>query len=101
MIVVGALVLAYQGIDYTRESRVLDVGSVHLTAETHERNPSSNTWRADAGWRGRLASHGVKQQVIARLRIGTEASNSKGTIGVKRMRGIQSHKRKGDLRCYY
>jgi hypothetical protein len=37
LIVVGALVLAYRGIDYTREKNVLDVGSVHLTAETHER----------------------------------------------------------------
>ena len=37
LIVVGALVLAYQGIDYTREKNVLDVGSVHLTAQTHER----------------------------------------------------------------
>jgi len=37
LIVVGALVLAYQGIDYTRERNVLDVGSVHLTAKTHER----------------------------------------------------------------
>lgn len=38
-IVLGALVLAYQGINYTREKKVLDVGSVHLTAETHERIP--------------------------------------------------------------
>ena len=37
LVVVGALVLAYRGIDYTREKNVLDVGSVHLTAETHER----------------------------------------------------------------
>ena len=37
LIVLGALVLAYQGINYTREKKVLDVGSVHLTAETHER----------------------------------------------------------------
>ena len=37
LIVVGALVLAYQGINYTREKKVLDVGSVHLTTETHER----------------------------------------------------------------
>jgi uncharacterized membrane protein len=37
LIVVGALILAYQGIDYTREKDVLDVGSVHLTAKTHER----------------------------------------------------------------
>jgi hypothetical protein len=37
LIVLGALVLAYQGINYTREKKVLDVGSVHLTKETHER----------------------------------------------------------------
>ncbi len=39
LIVLGALVLIYQGINYTREKSVLDVGSVHLTAETHERIP--------------------------------------------------------------
>jgi drug/metabolite transporter (DMT)-like permease len=39
LIVLGALVLVYQGINYTREKKVLDVGSVHLTAETHERIP--------------------------------------------------------------
>ncbi len=39
LIVFGAMVLAYQGINYTREKKVLDVGSVHLTAETHERIP--------------------------------------------------------------
>ena len=37
LIVLGALVLAYQGINYTREKKVLDVGSVHLTTESHER----------------------------------------------------------------
>ena len=37
LIVLGALALAYQGINYTREKKVLDVGSVHLTAETHQR----------------------------------------------------------------
>ena len=39
LIVVGVLVLAYQGINYTRQKDVLDVGSVHLTTETHERIP--------------------------------------------------------------
>jgi UDP-N-acetylmuramyl pentapeptide phosphotransferase/UDP-N-acetylglucosamine-1-phosphate transferase len=39
LIVLGALVLGYQGINYTREKKVLDVGSVHLTKETHERIP--------------------------------------------------------------
>jgi hypothetical protein len=37
LIVLGALALAYQGINYTREKKVLDVGSVHFTAKTHER----------------------------------------------------------------
>jgi UDP-N-acetylmuramyl pentapeptide phosphotransferase/UDP-N-acetylglucosamine-1-phosphate transferase len=39
LIVLGALVFAYQGINYTREKKVLDVGSVHFTTETHERIP--------------------------------------------------------------
>ena len=37
LIVLGALALAYQGINYTRQKKVIDVGSVHLTTETHER----------------------------------------------------------------
>jgi drug/metabolite transporter (DMT)-like permease len=41
LIVLGALALAYQGINYTRQKKVLDVGSVHLTTETHERIPLS------------------------------------------------------------
>ncbi len=39
LIIVGGLILAYQGINYTREKSVLDVGSVHLTSKTHERIP--------------------------------------------------------------
>ena len=39
LIVLGALALAYQGINHTRQKKVLDVGSVHLTTETHERIP--------------------------------------------------------------
>jgi len=39
LIVVGALVLAYQGINYTRQKDVVDVGSVHVTREAHERIP--------------------------------------------------------------
>jgi hypothetical protein len=39
LIILGALALLYQGINYTRQKRVLDVGSIHLTAETHERIP--------------------------------------------------------------
>jgi uncharacterized membrane protein len=37
LIVLGGLVLAYQGINYTRQKKVVDVGSVHVTTETHER----------------------------------------------------------------
>jgi hypothetical protein len=37
LIVLGALILAYQGINYTRQKNVLDVGSVHVTRESHER----------------------------------------------------------------
>jgi len=39
LIVLGALALVYQGINYTRQKQVLDVRSIHLTAETHERIP--------------------------------------------------------------
>jgi len=39
LIVAGALVLAYQGINYTRQKDVLDVESLHVTTETDERIP--------------------------------------------------------------
>jgi drug/metabolite transporter (DMT)-like permease len=39
LIVLGALALVYQGINYTRQKQVLDVGSIHLTAKTHEHIP--------------------------------------------------------------
>jgi len=39
LIVVGALALAFQGINYTREKKVLDVGPAHITTKTHERIP--------------------------------------------------------------
>jgi len=32
LVVLGALVLAYQGINYTRQEKVLDVGPIHATA---------------------------------------------------------------------
>ena len=69
LIVLGALVLAYQGINYTRQKKVLDVGSVHLTTETHERIPLPPILGGLAiGWRGRLAGHGGEEQVIARTK---------------------------------
>ncbi len=39
LIVLGGLVLAYQGINYTRQKKVIDVGSVHVTTESHEHIP--------------------------------------------------------------
>ena len=39
LVVLGALVLAYQGISYTRQEKVLDIGPIHATAEKHERIP--------------------------------------------------------------
>ena len=39
LIVLGALALAYQGINYTHEKNVVDMGPMHVTTETHERIP--------------------------------------------------------------
>ena len=39
LVVVGALALAYQGINYTRTEKVFDLGPIHATAEKHERIP--------------------------------------------------------------
>ena len=39
LVVVGALALAYQGINYTHQEKVLDIGPIHATAEKHERIP--------------------------------------------------------------
>jgi uncharacterized membrane protein len=36
LVVLGGLALAYQGFNYTREEKVLDVGPIHATAEKHE-----------------------------------------------------------------
>jgi len=37
LIVLGALALAYQGFSYTRHEQVLDVGPMHVTANTKDR----------------------------------------------------------------
>jgi uncharacterized membrane protein len=39
LVVLGALALAYQGINYTRQEKVLDVGPIHATQETQQRIP--------------------------------------------------------------
>ncbi|PYT77130.1 MAG: DUF3185 domain-containing protein [Acidobacteria bacterium] len=37
LIVLGGLALAYQGFPYTHRERVMDVGSMHVTREDHDR----------------------------------------------------------------
>jgi hypothetical protein len=39
LVFLGVLALAYQGISYTRQEKVLDIGPIHATAEKHERIP--------------------------------------------------------------
>lgn len=37
LVLLGALALIYQGINYTRTEKILDIGPIHATAEKHER----------------------------------------------------------------
>jgi hypothetical protein len=39
LVVLGALALAYQGINYTRQETVIDLGPIHATKETQDRIP--------------------------------------------------------------
>jgi len=39
LVVLGALVLAYQGITYTRRERVIDVGPIHATRDAEKTIP--------------------------------------------------------------
>ena len=39
LIVLGVCALAFQGINYTKEKKVLDVGPIEATTKTHERVP--------------------------------------------------------------
>ena len=41
LVVLGALVLAFQGITYTRHQKILDVGPFHATQDTQEHIPLS------------------------------------------------------------
>lgn len=41
LVVLGALVLAYQGITYTRHQKILDIGPFHATQDTQEHIPLS------------------------------------------------------------
>jgi hypothetical protein len=37
--VLGALALVYQGFNYTKREKVLDIGPIHATADTQEHVP--------------------------------------------------------------
>jgi hypothetical protein len=39
LVVLGALALAYQGITYTHQEKVFDMGSIHATRDTQEQIP--------------------------------------------------------------
>ena len=39
MVVLGALALAYQGITYTRQEQVINIGPIHATEDTEHRIP--------------------------------------------------------------
>jgi len=39
LVVLGALALAYHGINYTHQERVLDVGPIHATRDAQDRIP--------------------------------------------------------------
>jgi len=39
LVVLGALALAYQGINYTTQEDVINVGPIHATKESQERIP--------------------------------------------------------------
>jgi hypothetical protein len=39
LVTVGVLALAYGGINYTHQEKVLDIGSIHATHEENERIP--------------------------------------------------------------
>jgi hypothetical protein len=36
LIVLGGLALAYQGFNYTRQEKVIDIGPIHATAEEQQ-----------------------------------------------------------------
>jgi hypothetical protein len=39
LIIVGVVLLVYQGFTFTREKKVIDVGPIQATTTTHERVP--------------------------------------------------------------
>ena len=84
LIVVGALALAYQGFNYTREKNVVDMGPVHVTSRDSRAHCSpSNTGRAGVGrWRN-FACRGREEQIIARPKHRATGVSTQGTNGTE------------------
>jgi len=77
LVVLGALAMAYQGFDYTRRDHVLDVGPMHVTAETQKKSSHlANSWRVRARRRNCFAGRWEQEKFLvricksARLRVG-------------------------------
>jgi hypothetical protein len=101
LIVLGALVLAYQGIDNARQKDVLDVGSVHITKETHERIPIPPILGGLTLVGGIvLMVVGARNNSLGWTRDRAISALCQGTDEVKSMTEILGHKLKGDFRCY-
>ena len=62
LVVVGVLAIAYQGINYTREKIVVDMGPMHVTQRHTSNSSASHTGRAGVGrWRN-FACRGGEEQ---------------------------------------
>ena len=51
LIVVGVIALAYGGISYTREKKVIDIGPIEATAKTRETIPLPRASKAEIAGR--------------------------------------------------
>ena len=101
LVILGALALAYQGISYTRQEKVLDIGPIHATTETHERIPLPPILGGLALVGGVvLLVMGTRNKSSPGLKDRTSSVSRQGANGVKSMAGIPGQKLKGDFRCY-
>jgi len=68
LVVLGALAMAYQGFDYTRRDHVLDVGPMHVTAETQKKSSHlANSWRVRARRRNCFAGRWEQEKFLVRI----------------------------------
>ena len=66
LIVLGALALAYQGFNYTKQEKVLDVGPIHATAEEQKHVSIPPILGAlGVGWRNRSGGRRNPKEFLA------------------------------------